>query len=268
MFSVCPRHLLAEKARSAVGLHGVQLLAGFKIQFVLLGKGNEAWPSIDAVRGASTSSGMRGESLRFIENMVGAVEPCGTAVSQVHTGDEYQFEISLEPLGPVDAVDALFHAQEAIRHVSLSHGRKACFLPKPRHHMTKLNGLYTHLSISPSLGEDHFLAGICPSWIRCVLSVSPTSEAIIEWLMGLLGALSDGEPRTATYQSARSVRVIGSYALLMSPPTRTSFRRWCCRRARLGFRTVPSFDGRIASFLLNRLTRSSSQTMGLWKVFL
>lgn len=108
-----PTSVRREKVRSAEGLHDIQLLLGFKIQFVLLGKANEAWPSIDAVRGASTSSGMRGESLKFIQNMVGAVETCGTAASQVHTGDKYQFEISLEPLGPVNAVDAPVRAQES-----------------------------------------------------------------------------------------------------------------------------------------------------------
>jgi glutamine synthetase type III len=66
--------------------------------------------------------------------------------------------MSLEPLGPLQAEDALVYCEEAIKNIVRQHGLRATLYPKPFEKLTGI-GLHHHLSISRKDKEEAFLAG-------------------------------------------------------------------------------------------------------------
>jgi len=97
------------------------------------------------------SSGIRGENLVIIEEVFDALEASDVHVHHIHTEARDQLEFSLEPLELMAAIDALMHAQETIRTVAVSHGRKATMIPKPFLKRYPTNGLHMHISIPQKL---------------------------------------------------------------------------------------------------------------------
>jgi Glutamine synthetase, catalytic domain len=85
----------------------------------------------------------------------------GIDVQHFHSeGHISQYEIATGPLSPVRAIDKLVLSHEIIRDVLVRHGQRAMFHPKPII-SGPANGAHFHISMEPSLQEDHFTAG---SW--------------------------------------------------------------------------------------------------------
>jgi glutamine synthetase len=170
-FSMCPRHLLRETLRRFGNEHeGASLLIGFELEFVLLDEKNQVPQSIDRIEGFSMTAGLRGENLVIVEAIFDALETADVQVHHLHTETLDQLELSLEPLEPTAAVDALVYAQECIRAIAIRHNRRATFAPRPVLARHPANGLHTHVSaVFPSLTKgaeaeerwfDRFIAGV------------------------------------------------------------------------------------------------------------
>jgi glutamine synthetase len=99
-----------------------------------------------------------------VEEIVRSISSAGIKVRQFHTeGESGQYEISTQPLEPLQAEDALIYCQEAIKNVCTQHGLRATMFPKPFEKRGG-NGIHHHLSISRTDKEEYFLAGLLEHW--------------------------------------------------------------------------------------------------------
>jgi glutamine synthetase len=73
------------------------------------------------------------------------------------------FDISTEPLAPLQSANALVYCHEAIRNISRKHGLHGTIYPKP---FEKLSGIgsHIHLLMSPVDQHESFLAGLLENW--------------------------------------------------------------------------------------------------------
>jgi len=96
------------------------------------------------------------------------------------------WEISLEPLAPVQAEDSLIYCEETIKNIARQHGLGATFYPKPFEKLTGI-GIHHHLSISQKQHEDAFLAGLLEHWKSLAAFFMPNYDSNVrnfpgEWV--------------------------------------------------------------------------------------
>lgn len=156
----CSRTLLQRVARDFQQQYSTQILVGFKARFIVL----EDSPSsvdrnLDPISGGSTMSGLRGDKLLLMEEIVETAEAAGVEIRNFHTEDVNQLVITLAPLPPTESVDALMYLQEAIQTVCVRRGVSVSLNPRP---IGKNYGnlCHTTISIHSSHGLRGFLAGV------------------------------------------------------------------------------------------------------------
>ena len=191
-FAQCPRHclstLLEEHANWLAGT-----LVGFELVFSLFDKSGNPLPDAgESGHCWSTSAPIRGTALDVLENIVNALTMAGIAVYHFHTEDAPLLEVTLEPLPPLQAVDALVHAQETVRHIAARHGLCGSFTPRPQSTQGPFGQCHMHISIPAAVRSnaiaDNFLAGIMQH-IRslCALGL-PSFESMLCVREGIIGA--------------------------------------------------------------------------------
>ncbi len=91
-----------------------------------------------------TASACRTQAFVHVQECVDTLRSLDVAVQQFHSeGRSGQFEISLAPLPPMEAVDTLVLTQEVIKNVAFKYGHEATMYPKPfADHPA--NGAHTH----------------------------------------------------------------------------------------------------------------------------
>lgn len=160
----CPRTALRKAVSDFQSTHETDILVGFEAEFVLLDDSLRVPPNpLDPTTGLSTMSGLRGENLDILEEIVEAVEGTGIKVHNFHTEGGGQYEIALAPSSPLASIDALMFLHEAIRTISMRHGLKATLSPRPTldaaEHRAQI-GCHMHVSLNPVARPDCFLAGV------------------------------------------------------------------------------------------------------------
>ncbi|KAI9368370.1 glutamine synthetase/guanido kinase [Aspergillus egyptiacus] len=146
-FEFCPRRALRNVVQRAAERHGIRLLVGFEIEFMI-------------VQLSPGSVGLRQPAYALVEECLSALMDHGVRFQSVHTeGSGAQFEISLAPRPPIEAVDELLFVQDTIKTLVAQHGYHATMSPK-RFFNRPASGLHTHVSITPADQEDKLLAGI------------------------------------------------------------------------------------------------------------
>jgi glutamine synthetase len=158
-FHLCPRRKLADFVTECEASQSKKFLVGFEVEFVLLDPSGEPPRTVDAINAWSTTSGLRGDTLKLIEETVEALQASGISVLQFHTVEPNQLQIATGPLSPLDAIDALMHTNECIKHVSVRHGLRVTMAPKALREDIP-TGTHAHISIHPPSGQENFLAGI------------------------------------------------------------------------------------------------------------
>ncbi|KAI8476690.1 MAG: hypothetical protein J3K34DRAFT_400151 [Monoraphidium minutum] len=139
----CPRSALRHCLGLLEARHGLSLLVGFELEFVLL---RELAPAAAAghphrvpgtcyvpveVGPYSSSSGLD-EFCEVLDAMVSALQAMGIEVVQWHKeSGPGQFEIATGPADALAAADRLLQAKEAIAAVARRHGLAVTFVPKP-----------------------------------------------------------------------------------------------------------------------------------------
>ena len=176
----CPRTALRNVLRQAKNIHGLDILIGFEVEFMLMSK------SEDGVRhqllqngGVWTASFCRTEAFACLEACVDTLRSMDVPIHQFHSeGRSGQLEISLAPLPPMEAVDTLILTHEVIKNVAFKYGHEATMYPKPfADHPA--NGAHTHISIRPHHAEAHFLAGLLQRLpVLCAITM-PTPESYV-----------------------------------------------------------------------------------------
>lgn len=119
---------------------------------------------VQTVPNAYAAASLRNRFLPIIEEIVDCLIKAGIAVRQFHgEGSPGLFEISLEHLPPVEAVDAVVYGQETVKTVCANHGLRGTVFPKPFEKLMTV-GLHYHLSISRVEKQESFLVGLLGSW--------------------------------------------------------------------------------------------------------
>ena len=158
-FSQCPRNLLGQILEKS-SENAVHFKVGFEIEFVLLDPSGCVPDGIDKPGAWSTTAALRGASLTILDEISIALEASDIQVYHFHTEIPPQFELALEPLPPMQAIDCLLQTQETIKHICVNHGLSATMSPKPLLDHEIFSSTHTHLSMSPSDAEEQFLAGL------------------------------------------------------------------------------------------------------------
>ena len=188
VFPACPRSFL-KRMVAGLALHGVELQAGIEIEF-FLGRRPDLPPGLDpegepvpAHRGPGYSPQVLTRYGGFSSDLLRALDAAGIRVHKYHP--EYsigQFEVSVRPLHPVAAADAVLHVRQAIRSVAAVHGLEPSFAPVVFAGAVG-NGQHVHFSLWDRRGRDLFAGGGGPE------GMTGTAEAFCAGVLDELPAL-------------------------------------------------------------------------------
>lgn len=179
-FNTCPRSLLKKIEREAEEKHGVTFSVGVEVEFYLTASADSTAPAPGVASYSSTAS-LRTPYLAVLEDSVRALEraniPVWTFHSELVAG---LFEISLDPMTPLRAADALVYVHEAIKTSAVKHGLHATMHPKPFDN-THGVGQHMHISLSSDVKEDSFLAGVLDSVPAIAAIAMPNFDSYLRW---------------------------------------------------------------------------------------
>lgn len=155
LFELCPRRALAKVAHKAMEVHGLSSLVGFEVEFEIMkvsADGNEIIPQ---------STGLeRFVIAAHVEECIHELQHAGVDIESFQTGHRGQYQISLHPRPPLQAVDELLLVHDRIKRVFAKHGYIATTCPKPVASRQQTTSQHMHISMSPPHAESSFLAGI------------------------------------------------------------------------------------------------------------
>lgn len=158
-FARCPRHALRRCLKDFESKYNTSVLLGFEIEFTLLDPSSALAKPLDRIAEHSMTAGLRGETLKALEEVFHAMEVSGIYLYHFHTEIQDQLEIALAPLPPMQAIDALMITQEAIRTVLVQYGLRASMAPRAVFNGPQ-NGTHMHISLNPAHSPDPFIVGI------------------------------------------------------------------------------------------------------------
>jgi glutamine synthetase len=124
---------------------GLGVLVGNELEFVLTDAGGEA---LQSRHWQAYGLGPVFDHEGFLADLCSAMETLGLVVEQLHA--EYgtgQYEVSLGPVGPLEAADRVVLARLVIGRVARRHGLRASFSPLPFEGGAG-NGAHQHLSFT------------------------------------------------------------------------------------------------------------------------
>ncbi|KAI9050352.1 hypothetical protein LZ554_005518 [Drepanopeziza brunnea f. sp. 'monogermtubi'] len=159
-----PRSRLRDIVATAKSKHDIKMLVGMEIEFFICEEADGVLRPVPTVKNVYSAASLRNKILPILEEIVSALQDAGIKVRQFHSeSGQGQFEISTEPLPPLESADALYFCHETIRTIVASHGLRATMYPKP-FEKSSSTGSHYHLSISRTEKGDSFLAGLLGSW--------------------------------------------------------------------------------------------------------
>lgn len=169
-FDYCPRSILKKVERKVEKQYGMSFSVGVEVEFYLTMSADSTAPMKDIASYCSTAS-LRTPYLGVLEDSVRALElakiPVWTFHSELVPG---LFEISTDPMTPLQAADALVYIHEAIKAIAVRHGLHATMHPKPFDNVHGV-GQHMHISLSPDAKDDSFLAGVLDS-VAAICAIS------------------------------------------------------------------------------------------------
>jgi glutamine synthetase len=160
--SLCPRGALENVICKASEDYGVHFLVGFEVEFevVKIDASGDVVPQ-SAGFGRYAIDGLRDPSYQYVEEAVEELLDSGVLIQEIHSeGGVGQYEITLGPLPPLQAVDQLIFVHDTLKRVFNRHGLVATMSPVSIAGEGQGAGQHTHISINPPLREEQFLAGI------------------------------------------------------------------------------------------------------------
>lgn len=156
--ALCPRSVL-HRAIEYAAEHGLSLLIGFEIEFLLLERTSDAQHQYTplATDGHAWSVSRYFSHPRLaslLRDMVTILDSMSIHVEQLHAEScPGQFELILPPLPPLEAVDTLLHTREVLHALATQAGYKLTLHPKPFPHACG-TASHIHLSIQSPDGEN------------------------------------------------------------------------------------------------------------------
>ncbi|KAJ5816771.1 protein fluG [Penicillium robsamsonii] len=166
---LCPRRALASIIRRAKEDFDLDFLVGFEVEFELMeptselgddGDGYTLAPACNGL-GRYAVDGLRHRHFDLIEAAIHQLLDSGVDIQAFQTeGRRGQYELSLAPRTPLEAVDELILVHDTLKTIMARHGLIATMSPKPVAGRRQASGQHTHISISRPEVQDQFLAGI------------------------------------------------------------------------------------------------------------
>jgi len=159
---LCPRRALAKVMHKAMDGHGLSFLVGFEVEFEVMKvslDGNEIIPySTNPERLAIAG---QDPCFMHVEECICELQHAGVDIEGFQPkGRGGQYQISLHPQPPLQAVDELILVHDRIKRVFTKHGYIATMCPNPVAARQQATSQRTHISITPPQAESFFLAGI------------------------------------------------------------------------------------------------------------
>jgi glutamine synthetase len=183
-FRRCPRSRLQEITNAAKKEHDIDFLVGIEIEFYIFDDSKGTPEPLPIAPNPWSAASLNNKYTLIVDEIVHAITKVGIDVRQYHSeGAPGCLEISLEPLAPLQAEDALIYCEEAIKNICRQHGLRATLYPKPFEKLTGI-GLHHHLSISQKDKEDAFLAGLLHSWKSLAAFFMPNYDSNVRVLPG------------------------------------------------------------------------------------
>ncbi|KAJ3337253.1 hypothetical protein HDU93_001393 [Gonapodya sp. JEL0774] len=198
----CPRYFLKKQAQAIVDEFGLEVTAGFELEFMLYEEMDG--PTIKPIDTLyyEDDRAYRSKAGKAVREMVNTLQkmniPVYTWHAEVAAG---QYEISFAPGPVVKVVDDLIFTKQCIQAIATKHGLKVTLLPKPLFEDAG-NGLHVHMSLKdtqtgknmfPAPGSkrgfsevaEHFIAGVL-SHITAICGVSmPTAHSYMRIRPGM-----------------------------------------------------------------------------------
>ncbi|PGH20046.1 hypothetical protein AJ80_03696 [Polytolypa hystricis UAMH7299] len=162
LFAACPRMRLWQLVNAAKQHHGVTFLVGVEVEFYIMTKseGDGGVVPVSTPPAPFTTASTRNAYFPLVEKISDILEKAGIQVCCIHPESGCgMFELSVEPLPPYEAMDALVYIQETIKTVCSAHGFHATMHPRPLEKGSPA-GYHAHISMSPPDKADSFLAGV------------------------------------------------------------------------------------------------------------
>jgi len=155
-----PRSILQRTLSKAKAEHGVDFLVGFEIEFLLVASPSATEPLPSPKQLWGSASTRKEHWTTVVEASVTALEAAGVGVWTFNPEDtNSKYEISLSPLPPLEAVDALQYAHEVIKTLAQKAGVHATMHAKAFETGPTV-GKHIHLSLSKPQYGTSFLAGV------------------------------------------------------------------------------------------------------------
>lgn len=163
---ICPRTFLRRMV-NRVRDTDVEILIGFEIEVVFMKWTADLDENIHYVSSMSQGHSWSAShplhddnTMTLIEAILEKLEGSSIVVQQFHTESAPgQWEIILDPMAPLAAVDTLLSAREIICETAAKHSIRATLVPKPYSH-TAGTGSHIHISLNPPDPYEMFYAGI------------------------------------------------------------------------------------------------------------
>lgn len=151
---LCPRRSLARVVHKSRGVHGLSFLVGFEVGFEVMkvsADGNDIIPQSTGLERFAIAA--------HVKECIHELQHAGVDIESFQTGHRGQYQISLHPHPPLQAVDELMLVHDRIKRVFAKHGYIATMCPKPITGRQQITSQHMHISIFPPHAESSFLAG-------------------------------------------------------------------------------------------------------------
>ncbi|KAK2845258.1 hypothetical protein FQN49_005895 [Arthroderma sp. PD_2] len=207
-WSLCPRHALSRFTKRAEETIKGHFLVGLEVEFEIM-KANEVGKLIPYSGGLGifAVSGLRDPCFTYVEEVIQILMDAGVEIDTFQAeGIRGQYEISLGPLPPVQAIDQLLFVHDTIKHVFARRGLVATMSPRPVGWRGQSAGQHAHISINPPHKEESFLAGILgrlPQLCAFFLPYELSYERIKKYFAGTMVAWGT-ENRTAPVRKVKA----------------------------------------------------------------
>ncbi|KAI9751568.1 MAG: hypothetical protein M4579_006003 [Chaenotheca gracillima] len=158
----CSRSTLSRVVEEAQQKADVSFLLGFEIEIVFFEhESDEAeFQQVKGTHSWSTYYPNQDRFIQLLEEIVSGLSEVGIVVEQFHAeGAPGQFEIVLGPLPPIQAIDTLIFARQAVKEAAAAHKLHATFIPYPVDDALG-NGAHAHISLNRVYCERQFFGSV------------------------------------------------------------------------------------------------------------
>ncbi|KAL5365045.1 putative glutamine synthetase [Aspergillus floccosus] len=174
--SLCPRRALASIVHHAEHHLNLDFRVGFEVEFEVFHRAvppipsqsnsahspitSELFPASTSL-GRFAADGLRADIFVFLEEAVHTLLDAGVGIQTMQTeGRRGQYELSLAPRPPLDAIDELVLVHDTLKRMLARHGLVVTMAPRPIANRRQATGQHTHFSVSRPEVATEFLAGI------------------------------------------------------------------------------------------------------------